>query len=122
MDEKILKELKKKLEEEEELLTRELSEISVKSPSNEDNWMAVPDGEEAGNMKEDGAHRQEILHDRSAITDNLEIRLRNVKGALKKMEDSTYGVCEETGEAIEIERLRVNPAARTCKKHKEKED
>ena len=33
----------------------------------------------------------------------------------------TYGSCEISGEAIEVERLEANPAARTCKAHIERE-
>ncbi|RMG98501.1 MAG: TraR/DksA family transcriptional regulator [Deltaproteobacteria bacterium] len=38
--------------------------------------------------------------------------LREVEAALARMEDGTYGVCEETGEPIPLARLRAIPWAR----------
>ena len=34
--------------------------------------------------------------------------------ALGKMEKSTYGKCENCGKDIPMERLQVNPSAKTC--------
>ena len=42
------------------------------------------------------------------------LALREVDAALARLEDGTYGVCEDTGEDIEEKRLRANPVARVC--------
>ena len=52
-----------------------------------------------------------------AILEQLEIRLNEVKRALEKIENGTYGKCEVSGEDIELDRLEANPAAKTCKAH-----
>ncbi|MFM2424189.1 MAG: hypothetical protein RLZZ70_580 [Candidatus Parcubacteria bacterium] len=52
----------------------------------------------------------------------LETRYRNVVRALEKIANHTYGICEVSGEMIELERLQANPAARTCIHHREDED
>ena len=57
------------------------------------------------------------MHIDSIVLDELEARYRLVLHALKKFDAGTYGVCEESGEQIEEERLDANPAARTCKDH-----
>ena len=51
----------------------------------------------------------------------LEIRYNEVKEALKRIEEGTYGICRVSGEQIEPERLEANPAATTCIKHLEAE-
>ncbi|MBP9710932.1 MAG: TraR/DksA C4-type zinc finger protein [Candidatus Pacebacteria bacterium] len=69
----------------------------------------------------EAADKQEEYIENRAITDQLEIRYNNIKRALSKIEEGTYGTCEVSGEPIEEDRLEVNPAARTCKEHMEKE-
>jgi DnaK suppressor protein len=39
-------------------------------------------------------------------------RLRQVEAALRRMDDGTYGVCEETGDEIPLARLRAEPTTR----------
>ena len=56
----------------------------------------------------------------TAILKQLEIQLNDVKDALLKIEDGTYGQCEVNGHLIEEGRLRANPAARTCMEHMQK--
>lgn len=54
-------------------------------------------------------------HDRIAATRfELKQRLSDVTSALKKMDDGTYGNCENCGEKISSERLEVFPTARFC--------
>ena len=40
-------------------------------------------------------------------------QLEEVEHALQKIDEGTYGVCEETGEQIPVERLKAMPTART---------
>jgi len=47
----------------------------------------------------------------------LEPRLNNVLRALKELGRESFGRCEICKKDIEMTRLKVNPAARTCKKH-----
>ncbi|RLB07637.1 MAG: hypothetical protein DRG50_02220 [Deltaproteobacteria bacterium] len=41
-------------------------------------------------------------------------RLRNVEDALDRLEEGTYGYCEDCGRAIKLERLKVLPFAKYC--------
>lgn len=41
-------------------------------------------------------------------------KLRRIERALSKIEDGTYGICEESGDAIEIKRLENQPWAEYC--------
>jgi RNA polymerase-binding transcription factor DksA len=109
---------KSKLEKEEAALISELKKIGHKNPDNPEDWEATP--EELDIVKAD---RNEVadkigsFEGDVAILKELEPQLNDVKLALKKIEEGTYGICEISGEPIEKERLEANPSARTCIKH-----
>ena len=76
--------------------------------------MAIPDKADLGNADENvEADAVEEWNGRRALMAQLEIRYRNIKRALEKIANGTYGICEISGEPIEEERLHANPAART---------
>ena len=101
------------LESELKLITAELKTIAVNSPDSDD-WVAIPDSAELGNADENvEADAVEEWNERRAILAQLEIQYRNIKRALQKITDGTYGICEISGNIIETERLHANPAART---------
>ena len=58
---------------------------------------------------EQGEHR--------AIVGHIQDTLRDVDAALAKLDDGTYGKCEECGEEIAEARLEAMPSARYCIKH-----
>ncbi|MBP9749657.1 MAG: TraR/DksA C4-type zinc finger protein [Candidatus Pacebacteria bacterium] len=70
----------------------------------------------------ESADRTEEYQIDSIVLNELEARYRNTVRALKKIEAGTFGVCEVSGEPIEEDRLRANPAARTAKAHLNEED
>jgi RNA polymerase-binding transcription factor DksA len=49
----------------------------------------------------------------------VEAELEDIQRALRKIEQSTYGVCEECGKPIAFERLEAKPWARYCIVHQE---
>jgi DnaK suppressor protein len=48
--------------------------------------------------------------------------LQKIDEALRKLEEGTYGICEECGEEISIERLKVMPFAIYCRDDQEKKE
>ena len=58
---------------------------------------------------EQGEHR--------AIVGHIQDSLRDVNVALAKLDEGTYGKCEECGEDIAEARLEAMPSARYCIKH-----
>ncbi|HCS23221.1 MAG TPA: RNA polymerase-binding protein DksA [Rhodospirillaceae bacterium] len=71
-------------------------------------------------MQEDNLQKPDIADRASAETDHaLELRTRDrerkliskINAALEKIEDASYGYCEETGEPISIARLEARPIA-----------
>ena len=117
-DQKIdLDAFKDKLEKEQALLLAQVARVAEKSPTNAEDWEAKP--EEMDILRADRnevADKFESFEGDAAILKELEPQLNDVKRALKKIGDGTYGLCEVCGEAIETDRLEANPAARTCKK------
>ncbi len=113
--------LKRRLEEEKDLLTKELSGIAHQNPKNPKEWEAVPAEAGEADFHDEAADRIEDFEERRAETDPLEKRLGNVDQALARLANNTYGQCEICHEPIETARLEANPAARTCKKHLDQE-
>lgn len=116
LDKKTLAELKSMLESDLATLNTELSSIGVQNAVTGD-WSAVPaetDGEAESDYT-DQADYVEDFESRSARLGEIEKKYKDVVDALAKMESGTYGVCEKSGEPIELDRLMANPAARTCK-------
>lgn len=72
---------------------------------------------DAGSVEDqvdDGAEA-ESLQERAARVSDLAQTLDEVNLALSKIEQNTYGRCEETGEWINEDRLIAYPAAKTCR-------
>lgn len=99
-------------------VTAELQTLGVQNPDVAEDWEATPDGVATGEADPNiGADRVEDWDTRRATLATLETRFNNIKRALQKITDGTYGTCEISGEPIEEDRLEANPAARTCKAH-----
>jgi len=108
---------KQQLEQELKTIETELSSVAAKKG---DDWQ--PKEIEMDTMPppadpNEAADKIEEFEANRGIDQALEGRWRDVKDALKKIEEGTYGTCEVGGEAIEHDRLEANPAARTCKAH-----
>jgi RNA polymerase-binding transcription factor DksA len=61
---------------------------------------------------EDGADKLEELGVNVALVEEIERRYKEILGAIERMEKGTYGITA-SGEPIDVERLRANPAATT---------
>ena len=102
-------------------ITDTLSNIAVHNLETDD-WEVMTDIE---NKPEADLNNQadaaEAAEERVTTLAELETKYRNISRALHKIADGSYGICEISGEPIEPERLKANPAARTCIAHKEEE-
>ncbi len=109
---------KEKLSEEKKKLEAELREVGVHNPDVKEDWITrANDLDTVSADPTDVADRTEEWDTRRAELAVLETRWNEVRDALKKISDGTYGVCEVGNEQITPERLDANPAARTCQKH-----
>ena len=80
---------------------------------------------------DDNSSSAEIVDQASSYTEkNVEMRAINrqikliskIDGALKKIQNGTYGFCEETGEPIGLKRLMARPVATLCIAAQEKHE
>lgn len=117
MDSSQIHSFKNRLEKERDILQGELSSLGMQNPANPADWEPKAGMGEFGADRNDNADIIEALHENNAAIDNLETRLREVNDALGRIDAGTYGVCEVSGDPIEVERLNANPAARTCIAH-----
>lgn len=111
---------KKALQEEEQQLRDQLSELGIKNlvtPTGVD-WVATPAEPSTAVADENvAADRREDWIERRAEVAPLENRYNNIVRALNNIEAGTYGICEICRQPIEEERLNANPAAHTCIAH-----
>jgi RNA polymerase-binding transcription factor DksA len=110
---------KEKLKEDLEIVESDLAEIAVLNTETGE-WEAKADDMETMSPTQDSneyADQLEELNDNKEELAPLQERWDELKAALEKIANGTYGKCEVGGEAIEEARLEANPAARTCKKH-----
>lgn len=88
---------------------KETGEWEAKGEDMETTDPTQDSNEFADKLEEYEEHREELPA--------LQTRWSEVKVALDKIANGTYGTCEVDGGEIEADRLDANPAARTCKAH-----
>ncbi len=124
LDQQILSELKTALLKERDLLTEELETIAAPDPNLEGDWDVKHSewGEDQITSEEEleaGESVNESDEDmkNKALSDRLELRLKEVNDALKRMDGGAYGICAICQKEIAIDRLKANPAAKTDIEH-----
>lgn len=81
----------------------DIIKVEVNSIGSEDN---IDDAEDMAELETDNTIDQTLLH-------QLEAEMVEINAALGRIQSGTYGICEKTGSQIPLERLMVNPSART---------
>jgi|SRR3989344_4054875 len=111
---------KDKLDKELALVEEELKGVGQRNPDIPADWEGKPAdfGADSADNNET-ADKIEEYEENVAVVKELEMRYNDIKDALKKIMEGTYGFCEVSGEPIEVDRLEANQAARTCKAHME---
>jgi DnaK suppressor protein len=104
MNEKELEDIRKDLLERRENLQRRIKEESEKVNENKSENLDPAD------LAQDYNFRQRI----SSIVDRYELEIIEIDNALRRIEEGTYGICENCGNAIPVERLRAMPQAKLC--------
>jgi len=113
------KKIKEKLEKERDVLLEQMKGMG-KLSNETGEWETTPEEQDFPEADEnDKADRFEDYEARSSMMRALEVRLNNILKALKGLNRESFGKCEFCKKDIEMTRLEVNPAARTCKKHLE---
>lgn len=102
----VLDKIKNELQERLTKVDKELADIS-----NEDGTVKF---EEYGNKADENAQEMEKYHTDLATEKVLESTQRDLKGALARIEDGTYGKCKYCGINIPEKRLEARPVASAC--------
>ncbi len=76
-----------------------------------------PKFKEVGSEEGENAFESEQFANDLSVMEDLDARLKKVRGALARIENGTYGKCLINGEEIEEARLLAEPAAETCIQH-----
>ncbi len=95
-----------------ELLTERLEDLlgeaeKTANGMNKTNEEAFPDPTDRASLETD---RNFLLR----IRDRERKLILKIKEALAKIEEGTFGICEECGEEISVERLKARPVTTLC--------
>jgi len=92
-------------------LTQELDDILRKGEE------TIEDMTESREVYADPADRATAESDRSftlRLRDRERKLIKKIQQALRRMDDGTFGQCEECGEEIGVERLKARPVTTLC--------
>ncbi|MDD5397048.1 MAG: TraR/DksA C4-type zinc finger protein [Candidatus Moranbacteria bacterium] len=103
--------LKEKLLEEKKRIESELGRIGKPTTDSGD---YSTNFNEIGEDEDENASEVEEYTGNLAVEANLEKQLKDIMDALERIEQGTYGKCENCGTDIPVERLLAYPAAKTC--------
>jgi RNA polymerase-binding transcription factor DksA len=102
---------------EQERLVSNLEKMAYQDDTNPDDWVPIREDLNISNGESVEAFElaEEIqeFESQTATVKELEARLNEVKAALERIEDGTYGIDEVDGSPIDEDRLHANPAARS---------
>ncbi len=103
---------KAKLQEDKDRLVKQLHGMTGDDEFNKDKVQVKWD--EMGEKEEDNAVEVAQYQDSISLERDLEEQLERLDGALTRIEDGSYGICEVCGNPIEQQRLAAYPSAVRC--------
>lgn len=96
---------------------KETFEANITRLTEEMKAIATDDG--INDMGDLASMESESVH-HNALLAQQKHELGEVVHALSKFKDGSYGICEQSGDTISVERLRAEPYARYCVKDAKK--
>lgn len=109
-----IEKLKKTIEQEKDNIEKQLKSFAKKDPRLKGDYdTEFPD---LGPHQSTDEMAQEVtLYESSLpLEHTLELKLQDINSALEKIAKGKYGICENCGEEIPIERLETKPEAKYC--------
>ncbi len=93
------------------LLTRRLEELLMEAEKTKNTVQATEEmPSDPMDQASDQSERDFLLR----LRDRESKLIAKIKEALERIEDGTFGICEECGEEISLKRLRARPMATLC--------
>jgi DnaK suppressor protein len=118
MTKEILEKIKKDLLARKEQIEKEFAGFAKKDEIVKDNYRSeFPD---FGDKEDENAEEIATYTDNLSVEFSLEKTLRDIKKALERIENGTYGKCAYCGNEIAAERLLARPTSNACVECKEK--
>lgn len=117
MEKQFLKKFKIRLESEKNDILYELRKIATQNKNDPNKWESkfiFSDNESGHEEMEVEEDESEEYGQRQSVVRSLSQSLNDINLALKKIDDGTYGKCENCNQNIPYERLEAFPAARIC--------
>ena len=101
------------LEKEQNRLEEQLGQFAHRNPKAEgvDFDTNFP---ELGDKEDENAAEVAVYSDNLSLEGELEKALRDVMGALKRLEEGTYGICKYCNQEIPAGRLKARPTSGSC--------
>ncbi len=104
-----IKKMEKKLLEEKARLEEDIADFTIKKGKN--NITVFP---EYGDHSGENASEVASYDNNLSVKNTLEKELRDIKKALKRIEDGTYGICKYCHKEITQQRLTIRPTSSAC--------
>ncbi len=114
MEESIINDFKKILDEKKTGIMKQLDEIGTRAKGAEVNFDADFPDYGNSNSIEDNASEVTDYTTNLSIEHELEGDLRDVEAALRRIDEGKYGQCKYCKKDIEIERLKIRPESTSC--------
>src|SRR3989338_2184110 len=118
MNKEFIDEMKKILEAQKNKLEAELKGFASQNPLT--NGGFATSFPEYGDKEDDNAAEVATFTDNLSLEKTLEVNLRDVDQALKRIKDNTYGTCKYCKQEIDVRRLRARPESGSCMSCKSK--
>jgi len=121
MNQKLIEQLKEKLEKEKSQIEEELKRFAKKDknlPGDWDTLFPKWNGETGSHDLETEADEVEEYSTLLPVEYALETRLKDINTALEKIKKGNYGICEKCKKEISEEKLEISPESRFCLKCK----
>ena len=104
----LLNKLRATLEEEKKNVNARIAELSAQDPFSDPDRLN-------DNAASDSEANEESSHDRfTALVEELTMSVTAIDGALQRISDGTYGICQNCKKTIDIDRLKIVPSATMC--------
>lgn len=110
--EKFYEEVKKRLVEEQERLLRQIEQVKTGAGHVGHPFEGV--FPELGDKEDENAAEVATFSDNLTLGRELEALLRDIRGALDRIEKGTYGICKYCKKPIDERRLQARPMSSAC--------
>ncbi len=108
-----LKDIEKRLKEEEQRLLRDLEDLADEDPNQPGVFMPKPPTDEV-ETDDDTSIEATTISDDLAVIEGLQEELRDVRKALQMIKDKAYGLCKYCQKPIDPKRLEARPTSSAC--------